>query len=192
MRALQASDTGGDAGIAYLAATVAAAGDYVAMSDAAARSLHAAVDAAHTPVTPADLVAVPCAKPSARCHLDALLATPARNATSLAKRLFHARLLGYLLAPDQPRFQPLVTILIPVYNRAALCAEAVESCLAQSWRPLEILVVDDGSTDDLASALRPFGDAVRVLPKPNGGVSSARNLGIVAARRDFIHFLDLD
>lgn len=192
MGAPQPPNTDGDAGIAYLSAIVAAAGGDVAMSDAAARALSAAADAASTPAPPAGLVALPCAKPSARWHLDALLATPARDAASLAKRLFHARLLGHLLAPEQPRFRPLVTILIPVYNRASLCAEAVESCLAQSWRPLEILVVDDGSTDDLASSLRPFGDAVRELRKPNGGVSSARNMGIAAARGDCIHFLDSD
>ena len=53
-------------------------------------------------------------------------------------------------------------------------------------------MVDDGSTDNPAAALQKFGDRVRVLRKPNGGVSSARNAGIAAARGDFIHFLDSD
>ncbi|MGH6894560.1 MAG: glycosyltransferase family A protein, partial [Dongiaceae bacterium] len=87
---------------------------------------------------------------------------------------------------------PLVTVLIPVYNRAALAAEAVESCLAQVWRPLEILVIDDGSTDDLAATLARFGETVRVWRQPNGGVSSARNAGIRMAAGDFVHFLDSD
>jgi hypothetical protein len=109
-----------------------------------------------------------------------------------ARRLYHARWLGHLLVPQQVEFRPRVTVLIPVYNRAALTAEAVKSCLAQSWRPLEILVVDDGSDDDLAGALAPFGDSVRVVRQANGGVSRARNLGIRLAKGDFVHFLDSD
>jgi hypothetical protein len=109
-----------------------------------------------------------------------------------ARRRYHARWLGHLLMPEQIEFRPRVTILVPVYNRAALAAEAVRSCLAQSWRPLEILVVDDGSDDDLAGALAPFGNAVRVVRQANGGVSRARNAGVRSATGDFVHFLDSD
>lgn len=181
-----------EGGLAHLSAIIEAEGDEVAMSDAALHGLSAAADEWRPSPVPTGMVGRPCSLPAARWHLEQLLSTAARDATTRAKRLLHARFLGYLLRPDQPHFRPLVTILIPVYNRAALCAEAVESCLAQSWRPIEILVVDDGSTDDLASAMRPYGDDVRLLRKPNGGVSSARNMGIAAARGDFIHFLDSD
>src|SRR5688572_28336613 len=181
-----------EAGMAHLAAIIAADGGALPMPGAAADALAAAADGWRPPPAPIGMIATPCSQPAARWHLDQLSATTAHDAARRAKRLLHARLLGHLLSPDDPRFRPPVTILIPVYNRAALCVEAVESCLAQSWRPLEILVVDDGSTDDLASALRPYGDAVRLLRKPNGGVSSARNAGIAAARGDFIHFLDSD
>lgn len=181
-----------EAGLAHLAAIIAADGGALPMPAGAAEALSAAADGWRPLPAPIGMVATPCSQPAARWHLDQLAATTAHDAARRAKRLLHARFLGYLLSPDDPRFRPLVTILIPVYNRAALCVEAVESCLAQSWRPLEILVVDDGSTDDLASALQQYGDAVRLLRKPNGGVSSARNAGIAAARGDFIHFLDSD
>lgn len=140
---------------------------------------------------PADLVARPCPAPAARWHLD-MLGKLADAPDLRVRRAYHARLLGHLLAPRHSALRPLVTILIPVYNRAAKVVEAVESCVAQDWRPLEILVVDDGSTDDPSAALQRFGDLVRVLHKPNGGVSSARNAGIAAARGDFIHLLDSD
>ena len=109
-----------------------------------------------------------------------------------ARRRYHARMLGHGLAPDRKEFRPLVTILLPVHNRAGPLVEAVQSCLDQTWRPIEILVIDDGSTDDPQSALLPFGAQVRVIHKQNGGVASARNLGLRLAEGDFIHFLDSD
>jgi Glycosyl transferase family 2 len=109
-----------------------------------------------------------------------------------ARRRYHARMLGHILAPDREEFRPLVTVLIPVFNRAGPLVEAVQSCIDQTWRPLEILVIDDGSTDDPAAALAPFGAQVRLISKPNGGVASARNLGLRMAQGDFIHLLDSD
>jgi hypothetical protein len=146
---------------------------------------------------PPDLVGRTCPCPPPEWHLQRLFELAGRQerpgvGADHARRRYHARWLGHLLMPDHTGFRPLVTILIPVYNRAALTAEAVESCLAQTWRPLEILVVDDGSDDDLAGALARFGDAVRVVRQANGGVSSARNAGIRLARGDFVHFLDSD
>jgi glycosyltransferase involved in cell wall biosynthesis len=161
-------------------------------SPAAADALARAVDIVPEPAWPEGLSAHPCPLPAGRWHLERLLAITSDDAAGRARRVYRARILAHLLAPQDPRFRPLVTILIPVFNRAAACAQAVESCLAQSWRPIEVLVVDDGSTDDLRQRLLPFGDAVRVLRKANGGVSSARNMGIAMARGDLIHFLDSD
>ena len=145
---------------------------------------------------PSDLHGAPSPEPAPAWHLRALRALTADpqsgDAASNAQRLYHARWLGHLLMPDRAEFRPIVTILIPVYNRATLVVEAIESCIAQTWRPLEILVVDDGSTDDLAGALARFGADVRLVRKENGGVSSARNLGIRVAKGDLIHFLDSD
>ncbi|MBL9036269.1 MAG: glycosyltransferase family 2 protein [Rhodospirillaceae bacterium] len=136
----------------------------------------------------AGLVARPCPLPAPLWHLRKM----SEHAAERVRAAFHARMLGHLLAPQVDALRPAVTILIPVFNRAAMVIEAVESCLAQDWRPLEVLVVDDGSTDDPAAALRNFGSTVRVQRQSNGGVASARNAGIAAARGDFIHFLDSD
>jgi glycosyltransferase involved in cell wall biosynthesis len=86
----------------------------------------------------------------------------------------------------------LVSTIIPTYNRAKDVVLAVESALAQTHPHQEILVCDDGSTDDTAQALARFGDKIRHLKKPNGGVSSARNFGIEHARGDAVAFLDSD
>ena len=181
-----------EAGLQCLADMIAAEGGAGPIPPAAADALSAAIASSRPPEMPKGLVARPVPMPPARWHFEHVLQVAPHDAAGRARRMYHARLLGFLLAPERPEFRPVVTVLIPVFNRAASCALAVESCLAQSWRPLEILVIDDGSTDDLATALRPFGADVRLLRKPNGGVSSARNMGIAAARGDFIHFLDSD
>lgn len=89
----------------------------------------------------------------------------------------------------------LVTTIIPVYNRAAMLAEAVGSVLAQTYRPIEILIVDDGSTDDtpaVADRLAREHDEIRVLHRPNGGPGAAREAGRGAARGEYIQHLDSD
>lgn len=89
---------------------------------------------------------------------------------------------------------PYFTILIDTYNYGQYIEEAVSSVLAQDFPPeqREILVVDDGSTDDTAERLRKFGDAIRVLRKPNGGQASAFNYGFEHARGEVIALLDAD
>jgi glycosyltransferase involved in cell wall biosynthesis len=88
---------------------------------------------------------------------------------------------------------PLVSVIIPTCNRAALAPEAVASVLAQSWRDFEVLVVDDASTDATAAALAPFGARIRLWRREcRGGVSAARNTGIKAARGEWLAFLDSD
>ena len=84
------------------------------------------------------------------------------------------------------------SVAIPVYQGAHFIAGAIDSVLAQTEPPLELLVVDDGSTDDLDAALAPYGDRVRLVRRPHGGLSAARNAGANAAAGDFVVFLDAD
>ncbi len=85
-----------------------------------------------------------------------------------------------------------ISVIIPSYNRAQVLTKAVQSVLAQTAPPLEIIIVDDGSTDDTARQCAAMGAAVRYFRKDNGGVSSARNFGIRQAQGDWLAFLDSD
>lgn len=85
-----------------------------------------------------------------------------------------------------------VSVVIPAYNAAWCVQRAVDSVLQQSWDNYEILVVNDGSTDETLEVLAAYGDRIRVLSKENGGLSSARNHGIEHARGEFIAYLDAD
>ena len=91
---------------------------------------------------------------------------------------------------------PGVSIVIPTFNRANTLPDAISSVLEQDWPAIEIVVVDDGSTDETAHLLQAFAtrnpDIVRVISQTNHGVSFARNAGIQAAKYDFIAFLDSD
>jgi glycosyltransferase involved in cell wall biosynthesis len=86
----------------------------------------------------------------------------------------------------------LVSVIIPTFNRSRFVSEAVKSVLGQSYPDKEIIVVDDGSTDDTAERLAEFGDRIRHVRTENGGVPRARNIGISASRGDLIAFLDSD
>lgn len=88
--------------------------------------------------------------------------------------------------------KPLVTALICNYNYGRFLTDAVDSALAQSWEPMEVIVVDDGSTDDSRKVLERYGDRIRVILKENGGQASAFNAGIEFARGEIICFLDSD
>ena len=87
---------------------------------------------------------------------------------------------------------PAVSVIIPAYNAAWCVGKAVDSVLAQDYRNYEVIVVNDGSTDETAAVLDTYGDAIRVVRQANGGLSSARNAGIRTARGEFIAFLDAD
>jgi glycosyltransferase involved in cell wall biosynthesis len=87
---------------------------------------------------------------------------------------------------------PLVTAVIATYNRANLVSRAIRSILDQTYKNVEIIVVDDGSTDDTQRVLRQFVDQVRVIHQENAGPSAARNRGIAAAKGEIVAFLDSD
>ena len=87
---------------------------------------------------------------------------------------------------------PLVSVVIPLYNGERFIAETIRSVLAQTMLDLEVVVVDDGSTDGGGKVVQSFGEPVRYLFQENAGVAAARNAGIAAARGEFIAFLDAD
>jgi hypothetical protein len=87
---------------------------------------------------------------------------------------------------------PLISIVIPAYNAEAFIAEAIDSVLAQDYLSYEIIVVDDGSTDNTPGILETYQNHLRVIRQPNAGLGPARNAGITAARGELIAFLDAD
>ena len=87
---------------------------------------------------------------------------------------------------------PRFSVIIPAYNSAATLARAVESVFAQTWPAHEIIVMDDGSTDDTLHVARGLGDRVRVIHQPNKGVAVARNRGAEVATGNWLAFLDAD
>lgn len=87
---------------------------------------------------------------------------------------------------------PLVSILINNYNYGRFLGEAIRSALAQNYADKEIVVVDDGSTDDSLEIARSFGDKIRLIAKENGGQASAFNAGFAASRGEIICLLDAD
>lgn len=87
---------------------------------------------------------------------------------------------------------PTVSVIIPTYNRAHLIVEALESVFAQTYADFEVIVVDDGSTDDTEEILAPYRDRIRYIKQENAGVSAARNHGIFEAKGEYIAFLDSD
>lgn len=86
----------------------------------------------------------------------------------------------------------LVSAIIPTYNYARFVGRAVDSVLAQTYSPVECIVVDDGSTDDTPQVLASYGDRIRAIRQDNRGLSGARNAGIAAARGRYIALLDAD
>lgn len=88
--------------------------------------------------------------------------------------------------------QPRISVLIPTFNRAALISDAIDSLLAQTRLPDEIIVVDDGSTDNTEHVVAKYGERVLYLQQPNRGPSAARNAAFRMSSGDFIAFLDSD
>lgn len=86
----------------------------------------------------------------------------------------------------------LISVIIPVYNGAEFLPDAVASVRAQAYAALEIIVVDDGSTDHTAQVVQTLGDGIRYIYQPNQGPAAARNAGLAAAQGELIAFLDAD
>ena len=87
---------------------------------------------------------------------------------------------------------PHVTVIIPAYNAGRTISIAIESVFAQTFRDHEVVVVDDGSTDDTGERVAEYGSAVRYVRQPNGGPGSARNEALRHARGRLVAFLDAD
>ena len=85
-----------------------------------------------------------------------------------------------------------VSIIIPTYNRGWIIKEAIDSVMAQDYRDFELIIVDDGSTDNTPAILHSYRDEILVFRQENQGVSAARNRGLAAASGDLIAFLDSD
>ena len=87
---------------------------------------------------------------------------------------------------------PLVSVVIPTYNQASYLREAIDSVLAQAYRPLELIVVDDGSTDATPEVIAEYGDRLTAIRQVNHGAAHALNVGLKAARGAFICWLSSD
>ena len=92
----------------------------------------------------------------------------------------------------KPPKKPLVSVIIPTYNRSGMVQEAIDSVLDQDFTDYELIVVDDGSGDSTPTILAGYGRAITVLHQSNTGVSAARNHGMAAASGQLIAFLDSD
>lgn len=90
------------------------------------------------------------------------------------------------------RSPPQVSVVVPAYNAARYLGEAIASVLAQPHRPLDVVIVDDGSTDETAEVAAGFGPEVRVLRQENAGTAAARNRGLASCRGEVVAHLDAD
>lgn len=124
-------------------------------------------------------------------NLEIRLGTDIPAIPAALERLL-ARPIELVQAPSANRPEPLISVVIPVYNAAHYLAEAVASIAAQDYPNLEIIVVDDGSFDDVEATAAALPVDVRVLRQLNSGPSAARNRGIRDAAGDLIAFLDVD
>ncbi len=94
--------------------------------------------------------------------------------------------------PPHPSPTPIVSVIIPVYNNAQFLAAALDSVIAQNFAATEIIVIDDGSTDDIEAALAPYAKQIRYVRQENAGSAAARNHGIDLAIGKYVVFLDAD
>jgi glycosyltransferase involved in cell wall biosynthesis len=93
---------------------------------------------------------------------------------------------------EKKQKKPLISVIIPTYNRGWIIKEAIDSVMAQNYRDFELIIVDDGSTDNTSDILNSYHGDILVFRQENRGVSAARNRGILEASGRFIAFLDSD
>lgn len=93
---------------------------------------------------------------------------------------------------NMPQDRPLISVIIPCYNCSKYIAEAIDSVLAQEYSPLEVIVVDDSSTDDSREKVKKYSAPVKLITQENAGPAAARNRGIREAKGEFFAFLDGD
>ena len=89
-------------------------------------------------------------------------------------------------------FNPLVSIIIPVYNGENYLAEAINSALSQTYNNIEVIVINDGSKDQTDTICKSYGDRIKYLKKENGGVASALNFGIDNMNGEYFSWLSHD
>src|SRR3954452_9165647 len=94
--------------------------------------------------------------------------------------------------PVESGARPTFSVMIGAYQAAGTIGDALESVFAQTEPAHEVIVVDDGSTDDLDSALSPYRDRIKLVRKQNGGVASTRNAALGVATGEFMAILDAD
>ena len=94
--------------------------------------------------------------------------------------------------PEHEAVPGLVSVVIPTHNRAKIISRAIESALNQAYNSIQIVIADDGSTDDTQKLVAAYGPRVTYVRQANAGVSAARNFGMRHARGEFIAFLDSD
>jgi glycosyltransferase involved in cell wall biosynthesis len=87
---------------------------------------------------------------------------------------------------------PLISVVIPTFNREHCVRQSLDSVLAQTFKDFEVIVVDDGSTDGTVEVLKSYGDKIRLIGQSNAGAGAARNTGIRAAQGKYVAFLDSD
>jgi hypothetical protein len=97
-----------------------------------------------------------------------------------------------LFQPVEITAETLVSVVIPCYNHGRYLQQAIDSALGQSWSHMEIIVVDDGSSDDTADICKEYGDRVTYIHVARVGLSAARNIGVQYSHGDFVIFLDAD
>ena len=87
---------------------------------------------------------------------------------------------------------PLVSVIIPTYNTARYVQESINSVLEQDYPSIQLIVIDDGSTDETVDIIRHYGERVVLLTQQNQGAAAARNAGLAVAQGEYIAFLDSD
>lgn len=85
-----------------------------------------------------------------------------------------------------------ISVIIPSFNHGKYLGEAIDSVLQQTYSPLEVIVIDDGSTDNTSDVIKPYLSRIQYHHQPNAGIAAARNAGIQLAQGDYLAFLDAD